>query len=105
MLDNHNTMMSKITKKQTSLALIAVVFATAMIVGTLASVADNNAFARQSINQKNINSQSTSCNTSGGSGISIGTTTSTATGGAGGAITGCTNTNTNNNVNSGSNTR
>ena len=73
MLDNHNiNIMSNITKKQTSLALIAVVFATAMIVGTLASAADNKAFARiQSIDQKNSNSQSTSCNSSGGSAISI----------------------------------
>ena len=37
--------MVTVTKKQTSLALIAVVFATAMIVGTIASSADNSAFA------------------------------------------------------------
>ena len=37
--------MVTVTKKQTSLALIAVVFATAMIVGTIASSSDNLAFA------------------------------------------------------------
>jgi len=37
--------MVTVTKKQTSLALIAVVFATAMIVSTIASSADNSAFA------------------------------------------------------------
>ena len=37
--------MITVTKKQTSLALFAVVFATAMIVGTIASSSDNMAFA------------------------------------------------------------
>jgi hypothetical protein len=92
--------MVKSTKKQTSLALIAVVLATAMIVGTLAVSADNSAFAkkkvvRQSISQDSTLSQTTSCVTPGGTGAT--------TGGAGGAIAAgaCVNTSTNNPISSG----
>jgi hypothetical protein len=93
--------MVKSTKKQTSLALVAIVLATAMIVGTLAVSADNSAFAkkkviRQSISQDSTTSQTTSCVNPGGSG--------STTGGAGGAIAGCTNTATSNPLNIGSNT-
>ena len=93
--------MVKSTKKQTSLALIAVVLATAMIVGTLAVSADNSAFAkkkviRQSISQDSTLGQTTSCVNPGGSG--------STTGGAGGAIAGCTNTANNTPLNIGSNT-
>ncbi len=93
--------MSNITKKQTSLALFAVVFATAMIVGTFATVADNSAFARHSssITQNSFTSQSANCISPGGSG--------STTGGAGGAIAAgaCVNSaTTNNQINTGSNT-
>ena len=95
--------MVKSTKKQTSLALIAVVLATAMIVGTFAVSADNSAFAkkkviRQSISQNSNTAQTATCLTPGGTG---GTT-----GGVGGAIAAgaCVNTATNNPVNTGSNT-
>ena len=48
-----------VTKKQTSIAIFAVVFATAMIVGTLASAtSDNMAFAKkQRIAQSNSNNK------------------------------------------------
>jgi hypothetical protein len=95
--------MVKSTKKQTSLALVAIVLATAMIVGTLAVSADNSAFAkkkviRQSISQDSTTAQTTSCVTPGGSGAT--------TGGVGGAIAAgaCTNTATNSPFNAGSNT-
>jgi hypothetical protein len=47
--------MVTVTKKQTSLALIAVVFATAMIVSTIASSADNSAFAGGNSHSKHSN--------------------------------------------------
>ena len=53
-----------VTKKQTSIAIFAAVFVTAMIVGTLVSAtSDNMAFARhnQIIDQSNSNSQSSKC--------------------------------------------
>ena len=51
--------MVTVTKKhQTSLALIAVVFATAMVVGTLASTGDNMVFATHG--KKAVNKQSIS---------------------------------------------
>jgi hypothetical protein len=65
--------MITVTKKQTSLALIAVVFATAMIVSTIASSADNSAFAthgkkakfKQSISQACDQSQNNPVTTAG----------------------------------------
>jgi hypothetical protein len=94
--------MVKSTKKQASLALIAVVLATAMIVGTLAVTADNSAFAkkkviRQSISQDATTSQTSSCITPGGTGAT--------TGGAGGAIAAgaCVNTASNFPISTGSN--
>ena len=95
------------TTKKTSLALVAVVFATAMIVGTFATVADNSAFARhhhhghhsssssvQAIQQNSNTAQTSNCISPGGAG---GTT-----GGAGGAITGaCNNVATNMPINTG----
>jgi hypothetical protein len=99
--------MSNITKKQTTLALVAVVFATAMIVGTFATVADNSAFARhhhssssvQAIQQNSNTAQTSNVITPGGAGG--------VTGGAGGAIAAGagTNTATNSPINSGSNSR
>mgnify|MGYP001792673179 CR=1 FL=1 len=56
--------MSTVTKKQISLAVFAVVVATAMIVGTLASA--NIASANQSINLKNHQHQHAVCQTAGG---------------------------------------
>ena len=69
--------MVTLNKKQTSLALVAVVFATAMIVGTIAS-ADNMAFAthkkvKQKIGQSNAASQNTACSSNGGFANGIGT--------------------------------
>ena len=52
-----------VTKKQTSIAVFAVIFATAMIVGTLASATVD---ARQSISQSNSNHQESKCISSGG---------------------------------------
>jgi hypothetical protein len=101
--------MTSITKKQTTLALVAVVFATAMIVGTFATVADNSAFARhhhhghhssssvQAIQQNSNTAQTSNCISPGGAG--------STTGGAGGAIAGCANTSNNTPVNTGSNSR
>ena len=72
-----------ITKKQTTLALVAVVFATAMVVGTFATVADNSAFARhhhhghhhsgsssssQTISQNSNTAQTSNCISPGGAG-------------------------------------
>ena len=100
--------MTSITKKQTSLALVAVVFATAMIVGTFATVADNSAFARhhhhghhsssssvQAIQQNSNTAQTSNCISPGGAG---GTT-----GGVGGAIAAgaCSNVATNMPINTG----
>ena len=96
--------------RQTSLAIFAVVFATAMIVGSIAAASDNMAFAthgkktKQVKAQSNANSQSTTCNANGGpatgtgSGLlaGIGFANSTNTG-----INACFNTNTNNNVDTG----
>ena len=78
--------MVTVTKKQTSLALIAVVFATAMIVSTIALSSDNSAFAthgkkakfKQSISQACDQSQNAPVTTAGAvsppvlSGINIG---------------------------------
>jgi hypothetical protein len=106
--------MSNTTKKQTTLALVAVVFATAMIVGTFATVADNSAFAggrshnghhngnhhdsslfaSQDTSQNSATVQNSNCISPGGAG--------TTTGGAGGAITGaCNNVATNMPINTG----
>ena len=90
--------------KQSSLVLVAVIFATAMIVGSIAA-SDNMAFAtykkvtKQVRSQSNANAQSTSCAANGGaatgtgSGLlaGIGFANSTNTG-----INACFNTNTNN---------
>ena len=95
--------MVKSTKKQTSLALIAVVLATVMIVGSIAAAGDNSAFAkkkvvRQSISQDSNTAQTSSCITPGGTGAT--------TGGVGGAIAAgaCVNTANSNPFNGGSNT-
>ena len=53
--------MITVTKKQTSLALFAVVFATAMIVSTIASSADNSAFATHGKKAKFKQSISEAC--------------------------------------------
>ena len=94
--------------KQTSLAVFAVVFATAMIVGTFASASDNMAFAKHGKKAKNAqaqsngNSQSTNCAANGGFANGMG---SGLLAGAGiGAsinlgINACPNTNTNTNAN------
>jgi putative hemolysin len=97
--------------KQSSMVLVAVVFATAMIVGSIvASTSDNMAFAthkkvtKQVKSQSNANAQSTNCAANGGaatgtgSGLlaGIGFANSTNTG-----INACFNTNTNNNVDTG----
>ena len=94
-----------VTKKQTSIAIFAVVFATAMIVGTLASAtSDNMAFAKkQSIAQSNSNEQSSSCISPGGSASALGILAG-ARGGTGGLIAfSCDNLNSNTNPNTGNN--
>ena len=53
--------MVTVTKKQTSLALIAVVFATAMIVSTITSSSDNSAFATHGKKAKFHQSISQAC--------------------------------------------
>jgi hypothetical protein len=65
---------SNITKKQTTLAVVAVVFAAAMIVGTIAAASDQFAFAssHKRINQVNKHSSNIHCETNGGSAISTG---------------------------------
>ena len=93
--------------KQTSLAVFAVVFATAMIVGSIAS-ADNMAFAthgkktKQVKAQSNANSQSTTCNANGGPATGTGSGLLLGIGaGISANIPGvnlCPNFNTNNNV-------
>ena len=97
--------------KQATLAIFAVVFATAMIVGSIAASADNMAFAthgkktKQVDAQKNANDQSTSCAANGGPGIGAGTGLIAGTGAGVGGLGGlnlCFNTNANNNVDSGS---
>lgn len=95
--------------KQSSLVFVAVIFATAMIVGSIAA-SDNMVFAthkkvtKQVKAQNNANAQSTNCSANGGaatgtgSGLlaGIGFANSTNTG-----INACFNTNTNNNVDTG----
>ncbi|MGN6560248.1 MAG: hypothetical protein ACTHJ2_06940 [Candidatus Nitrosocosmicus sp.] len=101
--------MVTLNKKQTSLALVAVVFATAMIVGTIAS-ADNMAFAtskkvKQKIGESNSASQTTSCSANGGSGLGTGSALLLGAGiGAGGlgGLNLCFNTNPQTNINQGS---
>ena len=95
-----------VTKKQTSIAIFAVVFATAMIVGTLASAtSDNMAFAKkQSIAQSNSNTQSSVCNSPGGSASGFGFLAGFASGGTGGSpLVSCNNFNANTNPQQGSN--
>lgn len=60
--------MSNITKKQATLAVISVVFATAMIVSVIASSSDS-AFAKsgKKISVKNQQNQNSNCKTAGGS--------------------------------------
>ena len=58
-----------VTKKQTSIAVFAVIFATAMIAGTLASATVD---ARQSISQHNHSDQSSKCVASGGVSVANG---------------------------------
>ena len=96
--------------KQATLAIFAVVFATAMIVGSIAASSDNMAFAThgkktaQKMKQSNSNAQSTDCVANGGfatgTGVGLVTGTGAGVGGAGG-INACFNTNANNNVGSG----
>jgi hypothetical protein len=120
-----------VTKKQTSIAIFAVVFATAMIVGTLASAtSDNMAFAGgnnrhsnnnhgnnnhgnnnhknnshgQSTAQTNNNDQRSLCIASGGISVANGLLAGISLGGNGGTITGsCNNLNSNTNANAGNN--
>jgi hypothetical protein len=98
-----------LSKKQT-LAVFAVVFATAMIVGSIASSSDNNmAFAtnkkaKNAQAQTNTNQQALVCQSSGG--ISLGSGNGLLAGiGIGlspnAGINLCSNTNTNNNAESG----
>jgi Ni/Co efflux regulator RcnB len=112
-----------VTKKQTSIAVFAVIFATAMIAGTLASAAsDNMAFANrnhhhhgnhhhndshdQSISQNNSNKQSSKCVASGGVSVANGGLVGVSIGGTGGSIrNSCNNDSTQTNANSGNNVR
>ncbi len=121
--------MENITKKQASLALVAVIFATAMIVGTIAAAAaDNMVLAKdgkkhkwhkkhhnnshngdstkQSISQSNKSSQSLSCSANGGSGVGVGNGLllgiGAGVGGSGGTNL-CVNNNPQTNVNTGNN--
>ncbi|MGN6629616.1 MAG: hypothetical protein ACTHKJ_07020 [Candidatus Nitrosocosmicus sp.] len=80
--------MSSITKKQTVVAIVAVVFASAMILGTIAAASDQSAFAKhhkhhkhhkhsgdstsQRISQTNAHSSSVNCQSNGGSAIGTG---------------------------------
>ena len=94
--------------KQTTLAIFAVVFATAMIVGSIAAASDNMAFAthgkktKQVKAQSNANSQSTTCNANGGPATGTGSGLLLGIGaGISANIPGlniCPNANTNNNV-------
>jgi hypothetical protein len=97
-----------LTKKQ-SLAVFAVVFATAMIVGTVAAASDNMAFAtnkkaKNVKSQTNTNQQALVCQSSGG--ISLGSGNGLLAGiGIGlspnAGVNLCSNTNTNNNAETG----
>jgi ABC-type bacteriocin/lantibiotic exporter with double-glycine peptidase domain len=84
---NYVTNMSTITKKQTALALVAVVFATAMIAGTFV-VSDQSAFARNHITVASHQHQHATVQTAGGastitaSGNNAQTSTNTNTGGS-----------------------
>ena len=79
--------MSTITKKQTALALVAVVFATAMVASTFA-VPDQSAFARNHIKVASHQHQLANVQTAGGSspittsGINVQTSTNDNTGGS-----------------------
>ena len=68
--------MSSITKKQTVVALVAIAFASAMILGTVAASSDQSAFAshhkHQKIKQTNAHRSSVHCESNGGSAISTG---------------------------------
>ena len=90
-----------VTKKQTSIAVFAVIFATAMIVGTLASATVD---ARQSISQSNSNHQESKCVASGGVSVANGGALGLSFGGSGGHIrNSCNNHSTQTNANSGNN--
>ncbi len=79
--------MSTITKKQTALALVAVVFATAMVAGTFA-VSDQSAFARSHITVASFQHQHANVQSAGGhsgitlSGINVQTSDNRNTGGS-----------------------
>ncbi len=97
-IQSNTVAMSNITKKQATLAVIAVVFATAMIVSVIASSSDS-AFAKNSgkkLSFKNQQNQHLTCSTSGGGSSSDGV-------GRGSGITGnsCTNHSESTNTNSG----
>ena len=90
-----------VTKKQTSIAVFAVIFATAMIVGTLASATVD---ARQSISQHNHSDQSSKCVASGGVSEQTVDSLQESFGGSGGSIrNSCNNDSTQTNANSGNN--
>ena len=93
-----------VTKKQTSIAIFAAVFVTAMIVGTLVSAtSDNMAFAtHKKISQKSHSSQKSFCNASGGVAIGNGLFLGPFADG-GENENSCNNTSTQNNANSGNN--
>jgi hypothetical protein len=108
-LTNCSNLVIVVSKKQT-LAIFAVVFATAMIVGSIAAASDNMAFAtnkktKQVKAQSNTNQQNLICQSSGG--VSLGSGSSGLGVGIGAALSAnaginvCSNTNTNNNVDTG----
>src|SRR5690349_19056192 len=95
--------------KQSSLVIVAVVFATSMIIGYIVSsdnmtIGTHKKVTKQVKSQRNANAQSTNCSANGGSAtgtgsgslLGIGFANSTNTG-----INACFNTNTNNNVDTG----
>jgi hypothetical protein len=105
-LTNCSNLVIVVSKKQT-LAIFAVVFATAMIVGSIAAASDNMAFAtnkktKQKMAQNTANSQSTTCSANGGPAFGTGTGLVAGVGaGISANIPGlniCPNFNTNNNV-------
>ena len=90
-----------VTKKQTSIAVFAVIFATAIIAGTLASATVD---ARQSISQHNHSDRSSKCVASGGVSVANGGVLGLSFGGSGGHIrNSCNNHSTQTNANAGNN--
>jgi hypothetical protein len=89
-----------VTRKQTSIAIFAVIFATAMIASTLASAA----YADQKITQNNKSEQKSKCVASGGVSVANGGALGLSFGGSGGHIrNSCNNHSTQTNANGGNN--